>query len=199
MRKRFFARALGIAGLVSAVACAQDSNPANSIMTAPSPVTDLAATSGSGAPRGRHVFNWNLIGTPRAYQGDCGDGRRIFVERDARNAQILVKDSDGWRVEDCNATGNHQAVLNSADLATYDVYARIVGKPGGTLDVCADYVSDAGDELCLLGTIQMTRERGQSRFKVQPDSLFDAELEDILWSVDTNRDFRIVQFRVYQQ
>jgi hypothetical protein len=28
--------------------------------------------------------------------------------------------------------------------------------------------------------------------------MFDAGLEDLSWSVDTNADFRIVQFRVYQ-
>ena len=60
-------------------------------------------------------------------------------------------------------------------------------------------VSDPDDPLCLLGTIKLTREGGQSKFQVQPDSLFDAELEDILWTVDTNKDFRIAQFRVYQQ
>jgi hypothetical protein len=40
---------------------------------------------------------------------------------------------------------------------------------------------------------------GQSKFKIQPDELFDAEVEDLLWTVDTNKDFRIVQFRVYQE
>ncbi len=28
-------------------------------------------------------------------------------------------------------------------------------------------------------------------------AMFDASLEDLIWSVDTNPDFRIVQFRVY--
>ena len=57
----------------------------------------------------------------------------------------------------------------------------------------------SGETLCALGPIDLTREGGKSRFKVQADSLFDASLEDILWNVDTNADFRIVQFRVYQQ
>ena len=71
-------------------------------------------------------------------------------QRDITGAQILVKDeNDGWSIEDCNATGGHQA--------------------------------------------------GQSKFKIQPDELFDAEVEDLLWTVDTNKDFRIVQFRVYQE
>src|SRR5262245_55434527 len=134
MKKPFCGRVLAIAGLVGAVACSQDSNPITSGFTAPT--RDSAATSGNGAPRGKHVFSWNLIGTPHDYQGGCGDGRRIFVERDAKGAQILIKDeNDGWGIEDCNATGSNQAVMHSDDLGTFNVYARILGKLGGKLDV----------------------------------------------------------------
>jgi hypothetical protein len=65
--------------------------------------------------------------------------------------------------------------------------------------VCANVISDPNDPLCLLGTINLKRDGSQSKFNIQADSLFDAELEDILWTVDTNKDFRIAQFRVYQQ
>ncbi|HTH26178.1 MAG TPA: hypothetical protein VL919_13760 [Vicinamibacterales bacterium] len=158
--------------------------------------------SGNGAPRGRHVFSFNLIGTPGDYEGGCGQGRRVFVERNARQAQIVFRDhDDGWHIEQCDATGGDVAEIHSDSLGTLDVYARILGKPSGRLQVCADTVEDvvAGETLCALGTIDLTREGGRSRFKVQADSLFDASLEDIMWNVDTNSEFRIVQFRVYQQ
>jgi hypothetical protein len=29
--------------------------------------------------------------------------------------------------------------------------------------------------------------------------MFDASLEDIVWTVDTNADFRIAQFRIYSR
>ena len=123
---------------------------------------------GNGAPDGKLVFCWNLIGTPGDYEGGCGNGRRVFVDRGANRAQIL------------------------------DVYARILGKPGGNIHVCAMTLEDFnnGETLCLLGTIDMTRGQ-KSKFQIQNDMLFDASLEDILWQVDTNPDFRIVQFRVY--
>ena len=165
------------------------------------PLTTTALT-GNGAPKGRHVFSWNLIGTPGDYEGGCGDGRRIFVERGANHENILIQDAnDGWRIVQCDATFGDTAVIHSDDLGTFDIYARILGKPNGTLHVCADTVTDAalGEDLCLLGTIDLKRDGGRSRFSLQPDSLFDASLEDILWSVDTNADFRIVQFRVYEQ
>jgi len=158
------------------------------------------ALAGNGAPRGQHVYNWNLIGTPHEYDGGCGDGRRIFVERDIKGAQIVVKDeNDGWSIEDCNATAGHRAVLHSDDLGHYTVYARILGKPGGNLHVCVDLVSDIDGILCTIDTFDITRDGGQSKFSIAPDDLFDAELEDLLWTVDTNKDFRIVQFRVYKE
>ena len=165
-------------------------------------VRTLTALTGNGAPKGKLVFSWNLIGTPGDYEGGCGNGRRIFVQRGANHEHILFEDhDDGWHIEQCDATFGDTAVIHSDDLGTLDVYARIVGKPNGRLFVCADTVEDhtTGEHLCLLGTIDLTREGGRSRFQVRPDSLFDAQLEDIIWSVETNSDFRIAQFRVYQQ
>ena len=70
--------------------------------------------------------------------------------------------------------------------------------PGGVMpggDLTIDPVT--GDTLCLAGTIDLTRGSGQSKFQIAPSSLFDASLADILWTVETNTNFRIAQFRVY--
>ena len=160
------------------------------------------AANPPGIPPGvKLVYKWNLIGYPagQTYDGNCGGGGRIFVNRAANNAKLLIQDGNTWAVLDCNATGDHEAILQSADLGTFDVYAEILGKPGGHLHVCADVVSDANQALCLLGTIDLTRAKGNAHFQLQPDSLFDASLEDILWTIQTNTDYRIVQFRVYEQ
>jgi hypothetical protein len=50
----------------------------------------------------------------------------------------------------------------------------------------------------LLGEFTMNREAGKSNFGIRPDPMFDAELEDIIGSLDTNNDFRIAEFRVYE-
>ena len=113
---------------------------------------------------------------------------------------MLVQNSTtGWSIVDCNATSDHQAVLATSDVAIYDIYVRILGKPGGHINICGDLVVDpvTGDTLCLAGTIDLTRTKGQSKFQIAPSSLFDASLEDVLWTVQTNSDFRIAQFRVY--
>jgi hypothetical protein len=149
------------------------------------------------------VYKWNLIGYPagQTYAGNCGNGDRLFVNRDAKNAQITVTNGTSWNVTDCNATGNNKGEITSSQAGLYDIYARILGKPGGHINVCGDLTIDpvSGDTLCLAGTLDLTRGKGQSKFDVAPNSLFDASLEDVLWTVQTNTDFRIVQFRVYQR
>ena len=150
------------------------------------------------------AFNFNVIGYPagKTYDGNCGEGHRIFVNREANNAQVLVTNSTtGWSVIDCNATIGHRASLGTSDVGRYDVYVRVLGKIGGNIRICADTYEDflSGETLCLLGTIDLTREKGQSKFTLAPSAMFDASLEDLIWTVDTNRDFRIAQFRVYER
>ena len=73
--------------------------------TAPGSSGQLAgprARTGNGAPSGQLVFSWNLIGTPGDYEGGCGEGRRIFVQRDANHEHILIQDhDDGWHRGQC--------------------------------------------------------------------------------------------------
>jgi hypothetical protein len=150
------------------------------------------------------VYNFNVIGYPagQTYNGNCGDGHRIFVNREANNAQVLIQNSaTGWSVIDCDATTGHRASLGTNQVGRYDIYVRILGKPGGHINICADTFEDflAGETLCLLGTIDLTRAKGQSKFTLAPSAMFDASLEDLMWLVDTNGDFRIAQFRVYQR
>lgn len=160
-----------------------------------------AAANPPGVPDGLKLeFSFNMIGTPGDYEGGCGEGHRIFVQRDANHEHVLVRDhDDGWHIEWCDATFGDTAELHTDEAGTYDLYVRILGKPGGQLTICADTLEDhaTGEHLCLLDSFTLNREGSKSSFQVRPDSLFDAELEDLIWSVWTNSDFRIAQFRVY--
>ena len=111
----------------------------------------------------------------------------------------MVDDENGWSINWCNATGNDKAEIDSEAGDQYLVTVRILGKPGGTLDICADTLADyeEGTDDCLLGTINLQRGPGQSKFKVVPSSIYDASLEDLIWQTSTNDDFRIAQFRVW--
>jgi hypothetical protein len=165
----------------------------------------VAATTASANPMNipagaKKVYSFNVIGHPNGYTGNCGEGHRIFVPRDAHNVQVTVTSSTRWEVIDCGANGKATLGTNDVGLSGHlDVYVRILGKPGGQLHVCGNQVIDpvTGEILCLAGTIDLTREKGQSKFQIAPSSLFDASLEDVLWTVQTNSDFRIAQFRVY--
>jgi len=149
------------------------------------------------------AYNFNVLGYPagQAYSGGCGNGHRIFVNREASKAQVLVQNGGSWDILDCNATSDHQAVLQTSEPGLYDVYVRILGKPGGHISVCGQTLEDflSGETLCLLGTIDLTRASGKSKFQLAPAAMFDATLEDLMWTIDTNTNFRIAQFRVYKR
>ncbi len=165
----------------------------------------VAHANPKGIPAGsKKVYSFNVIGYPagRTYEGGCGEGNRIFVNREASNAHIrITNSSSGWNVLDCNATSDRTAVLATYQSGLFDVYVRILGKPGGSISICADTYEDflAGETLCLLGTIDLTRGSGQSKFQLAPAAMFDATLEDLMWTAQTNADFRITQFRIYER
>lgn len=150
----------------------------------------------------KKVYQWNLIGYPEGqeYTGGCGNGHRMFVNRNANHAHILVVDGVGWEIIDCNATADNQGELQSDNDAVYHLFAKILGPPGGNINICADTYEDheTGEHLCELGEIDLTR-NGKDKFRLVPRTMFDAELEDIIWSIWTNGNFGHVQFRVYEE
>src|SRR5262245_36721559 len=94
------------------------------------------ANPGEIPPGSRTVYNSNVLRHPpgQTYDGNCRNAHRIFVNREAHNARVLVQHSTSdWQVIDCNATGDHQAVLTTYAAGTFDVYARILAKPGGRI------------------------------------------------------------------
>lgn len=166
-------------------------------------VASTAAANPPGIPEGyRKVFQFNVIGYPegQSYDGNCGNGRRIFVNRNTNNAKVRVSEEGVWQIADCDATQDKTAMLYTDMPAEFAVYVRILGMPGGHINICADTVTDyeTGEHLCLLGEIDLTRGRGKSQFQIAPRTMFDEDLEDIMWKVEANSQFRIVQFRVYQ-
>ena len=65
-------------------------------------------------PAGWHkVYQFNMIGYPEGqeYTGGCGQGNRVFVNRGARNARMLVTNGSSWDITDCNATTDNSAEM----------------------------------------------------------------------------------------
>jgi hypothetical protein len=163
----------------------------------------VVAANPPGIPSGyKKVFQFNLIGVPKTYTGGCGNGARIFVDRGAAAAKVTVyyTATGGWDILNCNGSGSNVASLQNPDMGTFVVYARILGKPGGSLTICADILVDqvSQETLCALDTFSLTRSSGKSTFKPVPNAIFATALYNVLWTIETNTGFRIAQFRIYQ-
>jgi len=110
--------------------------------------------------------------------GECWDGNcPVDAKVTVRKNKILLQPGDDFAVLDANATDNDGALfrLPTDVSATYMVFARPLGKPGGTanLTTCATFVVDpdgvpnSGDEyeevLCSLNSYVAMRETGKPK------------------------------------
>ncbi len=157
--------------------------------------TATVATTGNGAPNGAH-YNLNIIGVSKDKTATMtvGDGHRIFVQlnggEDAVSLngklanqlnkvnKILLQPApagESFQVLDANATDSNGALFQlPADVsATWTVWARALGKPGGKSNTttCATTAGvdgvfgTADDELiCSLSTLSMERTKGKQTF-----------------------------------
>ncbi|HXC49790.1 MAG TPA: hypothetical protein VN634_02790 [Candidatus Limnocylindrales bacterium] len=180
-----------------------------------------AAHAGNGAPSGSH-FNLNLIGASKPKLADLTDSQRhtIFVPLSG-NCKIGLAEGD-FTVLDGNCTDGDSAFqLPNPDAdndgsTTYSVFARALGKPGGSsvTTTCATDPSD-GSTVCSTTSMTLLRSKGKSSFtNVSKDllyiyndvdgdgtldrvSLFDSKLEDYYWNYDNNG-LRNAQLRFYE-
>ena len=185
-----------------------------------------ADATGNGAPSGAH-YNLNIIGVPKGKTADMtGDnGHRIFVKLDGKT-KILLSEGLEYQVLDANGTDANGASFqlpnpdpNGDGVTVYSVYARALGKPGGSVVIttCATDVA-TGEELCSLEELTVTRTKGKSSFenvsrellyiyaditddgidnpKLYP--LFSDELQDYFWDYD-NSGLKVLQLRFYEE
>lgn len=185
--------------------------------------TLAARTTGNGAPSGAH-YNLNIIGVPKDKTADMtsGSGHRIFIKLSG-NTKIWLKEGDDFAVLDANGTDANGASFQLPNpdpendgITSYSVYARALGKPGGSIGIttCA-YDPVAGEDVCSLESYVTVRDKGRSSFEnvsrellyiyadldgdgnVERYPLFDDRLEDYYWDVD-NDGLRLLQLRFYE-
>lgn len=177
--------------------------------------------TGSGAPSGAH-YNLNIIGVPKGKTADMTDssGHRIFVPLQG-NCKINLSPGD-FQVLDGNCTDGPAAFQlpnpdpNNDGVTEYSVYARALGKPGGssTTTTCATDPT-TGEEWCSVYSMVLVREKGKSSFSnvsnvllyiyadidgdgtIERYPLFDDKLQDYFWSYDNNG-LKLAQLRFYQ-
>lgn len=177
--------------------------------------------TGSGSPNGPH-YNLNLIGVPKQKSADMkGDqGHRIFVNLEGKT-KINLYEGDDYLVMDANGTDGKAAFqLPNPDpdndgITEYSVWARPLGKPGGSSKTTTCALDETGQEWCSVYSMVLVREKGKSSFSdvskqllyiyVDLDAdgtlerypLFDDSLEGYFWDYDNNG-LKLVQLRFYE-
>jgi hypothetical protein len=187
--KTFAVAALAVAATVT-WACS-DRTPNSPLMPSMS-----QSSTGNGAPSGSH-YNLNIIGVPKDKTADMtgANGHVIFVQLNGGDAAssiqgqdfntiskvnkiFLIPDSSntGFQVLDANATDQNGAQFElPLDVsATWTVWARALGKPGGKADMttCAtvtvtDPITGAVTQEvdCSLNTLNLDRKKGNQKFQ----------------------------------
>lgn len=179
-----------------------------------------SSLAGNGAPSGAH-YNLNIIGVSNPKSADMtgSNGRAIFVPLTG-STKINLSQGD-FAVLDANGTDGTAAFRlpspdpNNTGTTTYSVWARALGKPGGSasMQTCATDVA-TGELYCSVYTSVMTRSKGGSQFtdvsrellyiyadldgdgKVTRYPLFSDALADYFWSY-SNNGLKLAQLRFY--
>jgi len=192
-------------------------------------VNSALAQTGNGAPSGAH-YNLNIIGHDNCPGGDFTGSNRHTIHV-ALNAKSKINLTEGdFQVLDGSACAPNDTALfqlpaqvSDGDLEDptfqeYWVYARALGKPGGSavITTCA-YDPDLDETVCSTeNTVDvLVRGNGKSSFQnvtkelttvcLDTDDntvcdtrvdLFSGDLEDWYWDYDNNG-LRLAQLRFY--
>jgi hypothetical protein len=184
--------------------------------------------TGNGAFSGPH-YNLNIIGVPKGKTATMDDnsGHRIFVNLDGQS-KILLSEGD-FAVLDANATDGPAKFqlpnpdVNNTGTTTYSVYARALGKPGGSASMVTGATSPgedgifgtADDETVYsVAVLEVERSKGQSTFDnvtkyllyiyidldgdgvAEHYNIFNDALQDYFWQYD-NQGLKVLQLRFY--
>jgi len=177
------------------------------------------STTGNGGPSGAH-YNLNIIGTDAKNPNMTGnDGHRIFVPLSGSTKIMLGEGA--FAVVDANGTDGSASFQlpnpdpNNTGTTTYSVYARALGKPGGSSSTTTCATDPTTGELwCSVYSSVQTRTSGKQSFSnvskellyvyadvngdgtLERYNLFNDALADYYWQYDNNG-LRLLQLRFY--
>jgi hypothetical protein len=178
--------------------------------------------AGNGAPSGAH-YNLNIIGVskPKTSSMDGSNRHTIFVPLKG-SCQIGLAEG-AFNVADGNCFDGDGAEFRLPDpdpdgdgVTAYSVYARALGKPGGSAVATSCYVDADGTRWCSTENVVLVREGGKSNFRNvskellsvcvdtdlngscdQREFLFDNDLNNYYWQYDNNG-LKLAQLRFYE-
>jgi hypothetical protein len=221
MRRNDLRRQWWLFPAAMAIAMSACTAPGGTIVGGVDPAEEAMAESalrGNGAPNGSH-FTLNVIGVPKGKSMSTAGGSVIFVP-ETGSTKINLSEGD-FAVLDKNCTdGSCQFQLPNPDptnsgTTTYSVFARALGKPGGssTSTTCATDAA-TGETFCSIYSSVQVRSTGKSTFTnvsrellylyadvdgdgtVERYNLFNDALMDYYWQYD-NTGLKLLQYRFY--
>lgn len=107
-------------------------------------------------------YNLNIIGAKTTKDVGASDGHTMFVKLDGKTKIIMTQDGGGFLVTDRN--GLDGTASFNLGPGHYNVYARGLGKPGGSVHIHANGTfTDALDGTVeyILGSIDISRVKGR--------------------------------------
>ena len=172
-------------------------------------IPGIETNAGSDHNVGRHAYKVNIIGRPNNWNGDDtgSNGKVLFIGLKTNAQEVTcelgsgVGDDTGQTTDqvpaghqtiyftgttdgtfdilDRDATDGSARIAIPANVAGYDIYIRVLGKPGGCLDANAFAVNSTGT-FFFAGHLDANRRSGTPE-KIRVDALFFVH-------VDTNGD-----------
>jgi hypothetical protein len=174
---------------------------------------------GNGAPSGPH-YNLNIIGVDQGKSMSGGSGNVIFVPLTG-STKILLSEGPFDVLDKTGTDGSAAFQLPNPDPAnsgttTYSVYARALGKPGGSSKTTTCATDPTTNETyCSVYTSVLVRTSGKQSFAnvsrellyiyadidgdgtLERIPLFGDQLTDYYWQYD-NTGLKLAQLRFYQ-
>jgi len=171
-------------------------------------------TQGNGLPKDAgKSFNFNVIGVPNQKNWEensyvtGGSGNRIFIQRDATTSVYVHGDTGGsMQILDRDGTDgavgwdrSHPGILlpyvgtDGDGYWNCTVYIRLLGNPKGQID----WTTKVFDDGAYVEVATFTLNKS-TKFAIQGNNILRDDYQDILWLWDANKEFRIMQFRIYE-
>ena len=158
---------------------------------------------------GKKLWSFNVIVKPHGWvdTGNACNGARIFFDEDPNGGG--VSDTITWfldptaqqdfQITDCNGTDGAASVRVDENLGNAIVAIRVVGPKTSTLKFACTEVVNAtlteGEDLCVQDEVNL--DKSKSFTKVMKN-IAEGEYEEVLWTFDSTKTWKIFQVRVYQ-
>jgi len=160
------------------------------------------------ADAGKKLWGFNVLAVPQNNwsQDDvtCSNqGNRIFFKRVNSGPIGTIQwifdpaASQNFKIADCDGTHDTTATVIVNEHLTVYVMIRVMGKKTDKLTLtCVEVIDEGTDDLCLIDT--ETFNKGNSFTKIM-ENVFDDEMENVLWVLETSTGFRHAQVWVFEK